>query len=276
MVQLLRAHCRKIAMSESTPPPMLPTSCLITTGNFFFRYRDAAFPVFFIFLLFLFRPQFPEGELNYRMEWIALAVAGIGQLLRSVTVALQYIIRGGLHKQVYADKLVTGGMFAHCRNPLYVGNVLLVLSILIIANNFWAYTLGGVFILFVYVSIVAAEEQFLWNKFGDEFEDYCQQVNRWVPDFRGFRETLKSMEFNWRRLLVKEYSSVYFWSLSVVALVTYKTLLYYSPIEAQVPLLVLSIILMLSTGSFFLIRFLKKTGRLTEKAFHLRVPLSEI
>src|SRR5678815_5444661 len=67
---------------------------------------------------------------HYReMALAGLLIALSGQVLRAVTIGLEYIIRGGRNRQVYAEKLVTGGMFAHCRNPLYVGNFLVLVGL---------------------------------------------------------------------------------------------------------------------------------------------------
>ncbi len=246
-------------------------SFLVHSGNFFFKYRDQLFPVFFISLFVLFPPVYPQGSPFYDtlLDLFALAIAFLGEGFRVVTVGLEYIRRGGLNKQVYADNLVTGGMFAHCRNPLYVGNQLLLLSLLMISDNPWAYLLGGLFTVYVYISIVAAEETFLHQKFGAEYEAYCQQVNRWIPDFRNFQNTLSEMQFNWRRVLFKEYSSVYPWCVGAIVLDLYETLRNGTGQPIQSHLMLLFTLFLLVTAGFIAIRFFKKTGRLTEKEFTL-------
>jgi hypothetical protein len=47
---------------------------------------------------------------------IGLVVTITGQLIRGITIGLAYIIRGGKDRPVYAEDLVTEGMFNHCRN----------------------------------------------------------------------------------------------------------------------------------------------------------------
>ncbi|HEU0038902.1 MAG TPA: S-isoprenylcysteine methyltransferase, partial [Verrucomicrobiae bacterium] len=62
-----------------------------------------------------------------------------------------------------------------------------------------------------YLAIVAAEENFLREKFGAEFEAYCSRAGRFIPNFSGFGKTWRDMEFKWRRVIVKEYGSAYAW-----------------------------------------------------------------
>jgi len=197
---------------------MYRSPLLITYGNFVFKYRDKLFPATLIVLLILFPPPAPdEGSgVDLISAVSSLVVALAGEMLRVLTVGLEYIKRGGLNKQVYASSLVTNGLFAHCRNPLYVGNVLIALGLLSIADRLALFLIGAVLTFITYIAIVAAEEDFLRRTFGAEFEAYCARVHRWLPDFHGFGATLKSMRFNWRRVALKESSSFYGWIVSAV------------------------------------------------------------
>ena len=205
-------------MSESVPAG--GGGVLIRAGNFLFRYRNYAFPAFLLVLV----AAFPPHASGRATVLAALVLAVLGEGLRAAVVGLAYIKRGGVDKKVYAERLVVEGLFAHCRNPLYVGNALLLAALLVLANNVWIFVIGAAFFVFAYAAIVAAEENYLRNKFGATYEDYCRRVNRWIPDFRGIGATLKSMQFNWRRVILKEYSSVYSWIVVALLLETVKTL----------------------------------------------------
>ena len=107
---------------------------MIAIGNFFFRYRNMLF--FFLYAaLFIPSPAiFREDQLGpHYYYWpvaIGLTITILGQIIRGATIGLAYIIRGGLHGQVYAEELVTQGIFNHCRNPLYLGNILMLIIVL--------------------------------------------------------------------------------------------------------------------------------------------------
>src|SRR5688572_9921162 len=112
---------------------------MVQIGNFFFKYRNLLFP---IFALTIFIPS-PElftretfGE-NYHLvpAVLGISIAIFGQVVRAATIGLKYIKRGGLDKKVYAENLVTDGIFNHCRNPLYVGNILMLSGVGILSNS---------------------------------------------------------------------------------------------------------------------------------------------
>ncbi len=188
---------------------------MVRIGNFFFRYRNGLFPLVFVLLFLNSRKLFPDQTVAVILGFV---VAGTGQFLRAITIGLAYIIRGGKKRQVYAEELVQDGVFAHCRNPLYVGNLLVILGLGLISNSMLFLLIGMPFFVFAYIAIVAAEENFLRQKFGVTFDAYCQRVGRFTPNFTGFGKTWQSMEFKWRRLIVKEYGSTYAWLATACAL----------------------------------------------------------
>src|SRR5262249_40044947 len=66
--------------------------------------------------------------------------------------------------------------------------------------------------------------QFLIGRFGDEYRAYCAKVPRFVPNFRGFGETLSQFDFDWRRLIRKEYGTTFAWvSVALAVFVVEKT-----------------------------------------------------
>jgi len=232
---------------------------MVRIGNFFFHYRNALFPVAYL-LLFLNGPRLIP---DYPLAVMAgLTVAFVGQSLRALTIGLEYIIRGGRNRQVYADKLVQGGVFAHCRNPLYVGNFLILLGLGIISNSCFFLAFGIPFFLFAYWAIIAAEEDYLRGKFCEEFNAYCARVSRLVPNFSGFGTTLQGMRFNWRQLVSAEYGSTYIW-LTAAILLTLKNLWSHGEYQRRQGMVwVLWSLLLLVTVAYGIARYLKKSGAL--------------
>src|SRR4029079_1357064 len=112
-------------------------------------------------------------------------------------------------KEVYADRLVQEGFFAHCRNPLYVGNLMVLAGVMIVYNSPWVYLIGASFFLYLSLTIVMAEEDYLGRKFGDEYASYCRRVNRFLPNFRGLSSSVAGMQFDWRRVVRKEYGTIF-------------------------------------------------------------------
>ena len=232
---------------------------MVRIGNFLFHYRNALFPLVYVLLFFKSHPVLA----NYRAAaLLGFFVALAGQLLRVVTIGLEYIIRGGRGRQVYAEKLVQGGVFAHCRNPLYVGNFLIILGVGIASNSILFLSLGIPFFAFAYCAIIAAEENYLRNKFGQEFDDYCSHVNRLIPNLSGIRQTLTGMRFNWRRLITAEYGSTYIWLVAII-LVTLKNVWLNGGYQIGRPIVwSLWLLFVIVTLAYVLARFLKKSGLL--------------
>lgn len=185
-------------------------------GDFLFRYRNGLFPVIVVLMLL-------DRNHLFDRYWMVVAVGVVvafsGQLLRALTIGLAYIIRGGKKRRVYAKDLVTEGMFAHCRNPLYLGNILIVAGLSLIANSPLMLFVGLPFFIFAYHAITRAEERFLGQKFGPQYQAYCNDVPRFLIRFSGLPATLHGMTFNWRRLLLKEYGTTYTWLASTLFLI---------------------------------------------------------
>jgi protein-S-isoprenylcysteine O-methyltransferase Ste14 len=193
---------------------------LVRAGNWLFRWRNLVFPLTFAVLLAAGRPRYPLGDprLDAAMDAAGVAIALLGQVLRAAVIGLVYIRRGGKDGKVHADALVTEGIFAHSRNPLYAGNFLVVLGLLVVLNSpaGWAIGLPGV--LFVYAAITRAEESFLRGRFGAAYEEYCRRVPRFVPRLRGLGATLRAHDFDWRKVIRKEYGSTFAWTTFVILL----------------------------------------------------------
>ena len=182
-------------------------------GKFLFRYRNGLFPLIY-FLVFV-----PSANLwpDWRLPLLlGTLVAIAGQVMRAFSIGWVYIIRGGKNRRFYAEGLVTEGVFAHSRNPLYLGNILIALGVGIALNSFVFVAVGGTFFVFAYRAIVAGEEEYLRAEYGKEFERYKARVPRFIPNLGGIGETWREHRFKWRRLLVKEYGTTFVWIAGIL------------------------------------------------------------
>jgi protein-S-isoprenylcysteine O-methyltransferase Ste14 len=142
---------------------------MIPLGDFFFKWRNQLFPVIMILAFIAVKPSntfLGREDLEPVRDLIAILVMIAGLVMRSVVIGFAYIQRGGLKKKVYAADLVTSGMFGVCRNPLYVGNMLIAIAVFIM-HGAPVIVIGGTLLFaFIYQSIIYAEERFLAEKFG--------------------------------------------------------------------------------------------------------------
>jgi hypothetical protein len=190
---------------------------------------------------------------------VLIILSGLG--LRAAVIGLAYIKRGGVNKKIHADTLVTNGLFAHCRNPLYAGNLLVVAGLLVIFNNLWVYLAGGGFFVFSYVAIVHAEECFLLQKFGNEYKEYCERVNRWTFRTTGLHDTLRSMEFNWARVVYKDYTTMFTWITTTTLVLNLEHLQYFGLHNSYRFAMLSVLVIMIFAVLAYLVRRSKKGGK---------------
>jgi protein-S-isoprenylcysteine O-methyltransferase Ste14 len=235
---------------------------VVKLGNFIFSHRNVIFPLFFVLFVLGTRPASGSNHLEIWRYAMGIAVAFAGQLIRALTIGLAYIIRGGKNRRVYAKTLVKNGIFAHCRNPLYLGNILIVIGLGIVAHSILFYVLGIPLFIFMYMAIIKAEEDYLANTFGEEYIEYCRNVNRFIPRLSGIRKTIEGMQFNWRRLIVKEYGATYLWITCMILLIMKNQLFLYGNKVNKNVLLTLSLSFFIVTLLYAVARYLKKSKRL--------------
>lgn len=187
-------------------------SSMISVGNFLFKYRNQVFPIVIVALFLSAAPAtelFGSARLENATDIIAWLVAVSGLTFRATVIGYAYIQRGGLNKKVYAKNLVTEGMFSICRNPLYVGNVLIYSAVFLMHGNPVVTAVGILLFCFMYQCIVYAEEAFLEGKFAEGYKAYCADVPRWIPRFGKFSQATESMNFNFKRVVAKDYSTAF-------------------------------------------------------------------
>lgn len=110
-------------------------------------------------------------------------VAGLGLYLRT---AWRFADEGGGTPAPVDEPglLVIGGVYAHVRNPMYIGVILIVLGQALLYRSahvlWWAV---GCWLGFHH-RVVDWEEPHLREKYGEEYKQYREEVPRWIPRIR--------------------------------------------------------------------------------------------
>lgn len=81
-------------------------------------------------------------------------------------------------------ELVTGGVYRHTRNPMYVGVLLIVVGQAVRYRSLHVLWWAVVCWLGFHRRVVEYEEPHLLEKHGEAFEDYREEVPRWLPRVR--------------------------------------------------------------------------------------------
>lgn len=244
------------------------TSAMIGIGNFFFRYRNQAFPLIILGLVLLAPPATTlpgSAGAGHVLQLAAIAMVPTGLFLRATVIGYAYIRRGGLNKRVYAKDLVTEGMFGVCRNPLYVGNMLIYSGVFLFHGNPFVAMTGVLLFAFIYQCIVLAEEEFLLGKFGDAYRSYCRDVPRWALKLSRMGISTEGMAFNLRRVIAKDYSTIAAALVALLAIEFYRSVRT-TDMSASLPYLsALATLLLLVGLSTAMVSLLKKRGVFDEK-----------
>lgn len=103
--------------------------------------------------------------------------------------------------------LVINGPYAHVRNPLYVGNILIYFGLGIMSFALFPYLqiIALVFFVFQYYEIIKEEEGFLREKFGNDFTEYYKNVPRIFPRLTPYKkEGVEQPEYDIKKGLRSE------------------------------------------------------------------------
>jgi len=129
---------------------------------------------------------------------IALArpsVRSIGAGL--VVCAIGLLIRGWAAGHIQKEKrLAVSGPYRYTRNPLYLGNFLLGLSMAVGTNSWWGVGLFLLYFLVFYPPVILEELRRMKLLFPDEYESYRKQVPLFLPSFRR-RASGEGSKFQW-------------------------------------------------------------------------------
>lgn len=78
------------------------------------------------------------------------------------------------------ERLITTGVFARSRNPIYMGDVLILAGLILRWDAVLALPLIPVFLWVLEKRFIVPEENRLRTKFRSEFAKYERKVRRWV------------------------------------------------------------------------------------------------
>jgi len=142
----------------------------------------------------------------------AVIVSFLGLFVRCVTAG--YAPRGtsGRNtKSQVAEVLNTTGMYSISRNPLYLGNFIIVLGITLFIQVWWLALLVWFGFWLYYERIMFAEEEFLRDKFKGQFIEWAEKTPIVVPRFKNWQKP--ELGFSFKTVLRREFSTF----LSIVA-----------------------------------------------------------
>ena len=114
------------------------------------------------------------------MRWIFILI-GILCFAIGITLWLRAVIIDKLDTHIIKNELVTTGVYAYVRNPVYSAFMFVCTGVLLIYGNLVLLLLPIIYWGFMTVLMKSTEEKWLEDLYGQEYIQYLQRVNRCIP-----------------------------------------------------------------------------------------------
>jgi protein-S-isoprenylcysteine O-methyltransferase Ste14 len=116
-------------------------------------------------------------DMGARVLGYAFGLAGLA--LTSWGLVTLYRARTNILPHKAADRLVVEGAFRFRRNPIYMGEVLILLGLAQATGNVWFAVMAPIFAVAILQLAILPEELHLEARFGEEYLDYKARTRRW-------------------------------------------------------------------------------------------------
>ena len=113
-------------------------------------------------------------------QWIFILI-GILCFIIGITLWLRAVIIDRLDAHIIKNELVTTGVYAYVRNPVYSAFMFVCTGVLLIYGNLVLLVLPIIYWGFMTVLMKLTEEKWLEDLYGKEYIQYRQRVNRCIP-----------------------------------------------------------------------------------------------
>ncbi|MEW6077824.1 MAG: isoprenylcysteine carboxylmethyltransferase family protein [Thermodesulfobacteriota bacterium] len=199
---------------------MLLNQKITLQGEVLFRRRGTYLSLIAVPILIIafYQYRHPFGGDPAGLIWTitCLAVSLTGLSLRIFTAGCRPRRTSGRNKKKgqVADALNTSGAYSLTRNPLYLANFIVILGVVMYFFLWWLVVMYALAFWLYYERIIMAEENFLKNKFGDEYIQWAETTPVFFPAFRNWRPPV--LPFSWKTALKAEYQTL---SLTVVVFI---------------------------------------------------------
>ncbi len=179
-------------------------------GEWLFRWRSyiPLLPLALVILVVLTSFEYPYGSAALDRVWeffcFSISLIGVGIRVRSVGHAPGGTSGRNTDGQL-AKALNTTGMYSVVRHPLYLGNFLMWLGVVLLPRSAWLAVVTSLFYWIYYERIMFAEEEFLTEQFGEEYISWASRTPAFLPRWSAW--TAPRLPFCLRTVLKRELST---------------------------------------------------------------------
>ncbi len=111
---------------------------------------------------------------------IGIAPITVGLILAGIAVVQFSRAETNIIPLTESTTLVTSGMFAFTRNPMYVGMVAVLVGTALLLNDLWPWFVIVPFGFVIHLGFVRHEETLMEETFGEQYVEYKARVRRWL------------------------------------------------------------------------------------------------
>jgi protein-S-isoprenylcysteine O-methyltransferase Ste14 len=175
----LSTYCRRLARRSGgvIPRRQEGTLALVLRGVM-------AVPMLLTILVYAFLPRWMDWSAVLLPSWVRFLAAGVGL---SCLLLVRWVFRSigaNISETVLTKRgheLVTGGPYRWVRHPLYAVGLLMILSLSVIAANWFMVLLWLIGVLVFRFVVIPIEEGKLIEAFGEAYEHYRQRTGALLP-----------------------------------------------------------------------------------------------
>lgn len=119
--------------------------------------------------------------IRYKGISIVLLIFGVGLVIYGIYLWYAAVIRDKIDDGIVNNRLVTTGVYGQVRNPIYSAFLIVCTGVLLIYGNILLLFLPFLYWGFLTVLMRNTEEKWLMELYGEEYKEYCRNVNRCIP-----------------------------------------------------------------------------------------------
>lgn len=123
--------------------------------------------------------------IRYKGISVVMLILGIGLVVYGIYLWYAAVIKDKIDDGIVNNRLVTTGIYAQVRNPIYSAFLITCTGVLLIYGNILLLCLPFLYWFFLTVLMRSTEEKWLRELYGKEYEEYCRSVNRCIPWRKG-------------------------------------------------------------------------------------------
>jgi protein-S-isoprenylcysteine O-methyltransferase Ste14 len=180
------------------------------SGNLLFRKRGQIPVILFVLavpVLYFTDSSSLDEPFRVALTTAAILASTAGFIIRAIAIGTTPKGTSGRNtEEQVAESLNQTGIYSMVRHPLYLGNYLMWIGIVLFTYNLYFVIIVSLAFWLYYERIMFAEERFLERKFGKTYMDWSETVPAFIPNPGKYMKG--KIPFSLVSVLRREYSGV--------------------------------------------------------------------